>query len=255
MKKFIKNKINLLLEFFGYQIQKKKMIKPILEINSLEKKIITQAKKISITTQERQWALIQSIKHIKANNIQGDIVECGVFRGGNIAIIKAISKKLNINKKIFAYDTYEGMSEPSKFDIDTKLNKSALELMQETSKEKLKGDNIWCYSDLDSVKKNILNITNDIKNIIFVKGDVNKTLRIINNIPKKISLLRLDTDFYSSTKISLEILFPRLVKNGVLIIDDYGSWEGCKKAVDNYFKNKKIWLHYVDNDCRLLIKK
>ena len=73
------------------------MIKPILEINSLEKKIITQAKKISITTQERQWALIQSIKHIKANNIQGDIVECGVFRGGNIAIIKAISKKLNIN--------------------------------------------------------------------------------------------------------------------------------------------------------------
>ena len=255
MKKFLKNKINSTLQIFGYQIQKTRRVKPILEINSFERKIITKSKKISITTQERQWALIQSIKYIKNNNIKGDIVECGVFRGGNIAIIKSLSKKLNINKKIFAYDTYEGMSEPSKFDVDIKLNKSAEELMKETSKEKLKGDNIWCYSDLDSVKKNILKISMDTKNIFFVKGDVNKTLRIKQNLPKKISLLRLDTDFYISTKVSLEILYPRLVKNGVLIIDDYGSWEGCKKAVDNYFKKKKLWLHYVDNDCRLLIKK
>jgi O-methyltransferase len=66
--------------------------------------------------------------------------------------------------------------------------------------------------------------------------------------------LRLDTDFYSSTKIELEILYPRLVKGGVLIIDDYGSWEGSKRAVDEYFKNEKVWLHYIDNDSRLLIK-
>jgi O-methyltransferase len=66
--------------------------------------------------------------------------------------------------------------------------------------------------------------------------------------------LRLDTDFYSSTKIELEILYPRLVKGGVLIIDDYGSWEGSKRAVDEYFKNEKVWLHYIDNDLRLLIK-
>lgn len=66
--------------------------------------------------------------------------------------------------------------------------------------------------------------------------------------------MRLDTDFYSSTKIELEILYPRLVKGGVLIIDDYGSWEGSKRAVDEYFKNEKVWLHYIDNDSRLLIK-
>ena len=66
--------------------------------------------------------------------------------------------------------------------------------------------------------------------------------------------MRLDTDFYSSTKIELEILYPRLVKGGVLIIDDYGSWEGSKRAVDEYFKNEKVWLHYIDNDLRLLIK-
>jgi len=251
---FLKYKINSILQIFGYRIQKIVSVKPILELNSFEKRIIDKAIKISTTTQERQWALIQSIKYIKDNNIKGDMVECGVYKGGNIAIIKSLSKKLKINKKIFAYDTYDGMSEPSKFDIERNLNKSAKELLKEATKDNLKV-NIWCYENLDSVKKNILKIARDTKNIFFVKGDVNKTLRVKKNLPKKISLLRLDTDFYLSTKVSLEILYPRLVKNGVLIIDDYGNWKGCKKAVDDYFKKNKLWLHHVDYNCRMLIKK
>jgi hypothetical protein len=74
-------------------------------------------------------------------------------------------------------------------------------------------------------------------------------------LPKKISILRLDTDFYESTKIELEVLFPRLVKGGVLIIDDYGFWKGAKKAVDEYFSDYRQFFHYIDHSCRLLIKK
>ena len=106
----------------------------------------------------------------------------------------------------------------------------------------------------DDVKKNIKNNTN-FDNIFLIEGKVEETLKNKKNIPKKISILRLDTDFYKSTKIELEILFPRLVKGGVLIIDDYGYWRGAKKAVDEYFSNYRQFMHYVDYSCRLLIKK
>ena len=109
---------------------------------------------------------------------------------------------------------------------------------------------------MDNVKKNIKKYSkNDLDQIIFIKGKVENTLTLEKNLPLKISLLRLDTDFYESVKISLEILYPRLVSGGVLIIDDYGHFKGAKIAVDNFFKNKKnIWMHRVDYTCRLIVK-
>jgi hypothetical protein len=73
-------------------------------------------------------------------------------------------------------------------------------------------------------------------------------------LPEKISILRLDTDWYESTKIELEILYPLLEPGGVLIVDDYGHFEGAKKAVDEYFCDSKPWMQYVDYSCRLIIK-
>lgn len=104
---------------------------------------------------------------------------------------------------------------------------------------------------MDEVKSNILKTCKNLKNINLIEGMVENTLKKI--VPKKISLLRLDTDFYESTKICLKILYPKLNKNGVLIIDDYGNWKGCRKAVDEYFgKNKNLF--YVEGSCRLMIK-
>ena len=80
-----------------------------------------------------------------------------------------------------------------------------------------------------------------------------ETLIMEKNLPSKVSVLRLDTDWYKSTKIELETLYPRLVKGGVLIIDDYGYFEGARKAVDEYFLKGK-WLHVVDQTCRYIIK-
>ena len=82
-------------------------------------------------------------------------------------------------------------------------------------------------------------------------------LKNSKNLPDQISLLRLDTDFYESTKIELEILYPKLSSGGVLIIDDYGHWKGSRKAVDEYFELDKnfMWLHRIDYASRILIKK
>ena len=92
-----------------------------------------------------------------------------------------------------------------------------------------------------------------LENINLIKGKVEDTLSNKDNVPEKISILRLDTDFFDSTKIELEVLFPRLEKNGILIIDDYGYKYGARKANDEYFKERPF-LTYVDRDCRLLIK-
>ena len=94
------------------------------------------------------------------------------------------------------------------------------------------------------------------KKFQFVKGKVENTLLKEENLPKKISFLRLDTDFYESTKKELEILFPRLEKKGILIVDDYGHWKGSKKAVDEYFAfDKKFkFFHRIDYASRLYIK-
>ena len=106
------------------------------------------------------------------------------------------------------------------------------------------------YMQFRSSKKNISKHTKDLNNIYFIKGDVEKTLNEIKNIPEKISLLRLDTDWYKSTKKELEVLYEKVSSGGVIIIDDYGHWGGSKKAVDEFFQTNMcgciMWIMLVD---------
>ena len=87
--------------------------------------------------------------------------------------------------------------------------------------------------------------------IQFVSGMVEQTL--LKQKPEKVALLRLDTDWYESTKCELEQLFPRLVPGAVLIIDDYGHWDGCRRAVDEYFEQHQVrmLLNRIDYTARI----
>ena len=99
---------------------------------------------------------------------------------------------------------------------------------------------VKCYCSIDAVKRN-LSETKFPKNFIkYIKGDVEYTLNDINNLPNKISLLRLDTDWYKSTKKEMCVLFPLLENDGILIVDDYGHWRGSKLAIDEYFNETNI---------------
>jgi len=189
----------------------------------MDKKIFLDiVKPFTMTTDVRIEVLFDSLEEIRDLNLEGDLVECGVWKGGNILGIIRYLEHHKIYKKVWLYDTFEGMINPGVYDVDYSNSKG----------EEWIGK---CDSDLESVKK-LMEGTNYPKNLInFVKGDICQTLLIKENIPEKICLLRLDTDWYESTKIELEILYPSLVKDGILIVDDYGHWKGCKKAVDEYF--------------------
>ena len=171
--------------------------------------------------------------------------------GGNILLYKLLNDFYGLNKTIFAYDTFKGMTTPEDVDINFIGNSANMLLLENKKSENLR--NVHCFSAIESVKKNISEYTN-LKNIKFIIGPVEKSLLLEKNLPKKISVLRLDTDWYASTKIELEILYPRLVRGGVLIIDDYGHWQGARKATDEYFFSKKKWFHICDYTCRYLVK-
>ena len=213
-----------------------------VESNFFEREIINLCRDYSMTGDIRMWGLIQSFKHVVNNKIEGDFVECGVWKGGNLILLQKMIEKYNIkDKKIFGFDTFAGMPEPTNLDIDDQGNKIKDVLQTQEKNEDVISSAKLFFEDISCMK--------------FIKGKVEDTLLKDSNLPNKISLLRLDTDWYESTKIELEILYPRLQIGGVLIIDDYGYNQGEKKAVDEYFKNQKIWMHYLDRESRLLLKK
>ena len=253
LKKFINN----LFKLTNFRIVHKnnwydRQVNLIPEISKEDLNFIKKLEHFSMCPPAAHWSIIQSIKHINKKKIEGDFVECGVFKGGNLLLMNYCINKLKLNKMIYAYDTFDGMSEPSEFDMDLK-DVNAKKTFDQYSKRNEK----WCYGSLDEVKNNLSIYDNNYeKKFKFVKGMVEDTLKIKENLPEKISLLRLDTDFYESTKIELEILYPKLSKGGILIIDDYGHWKGSQKAVDEYFdlKNNFEFMHRIDYGTRLLIK-
>ena len=252
----IKNNIKKIFNKFGYKIVSnndwnKKVENLIVEATDYDLKEFENIQELSLTSLPNKWSLIQSLKHINDNKVDGDIVETGVYRGANLILINNFLNKFHIKKKIFAYDTYSGQSDPSDLDYDI-TGKSMVEKFSDYKKKNI----IPVYCSLDDVKNNILKYSDyKLDQIIFIKGKVEDTLDIEKNLPSKISLLRLDTDFHDSIKKSLEILYPKLNNGGVLIIDDYGHFKGARVAVDNFFKDKKnIWMHRVDYTCRLIIK-
>lgn len=210
--------------------------------------IVNNVKSYTMTSPERIVSLIRAINYIEENNIEGSVVECGVWKGGStMAALLALKNK---NRSIYLYDTFEGMSEPTKEDESFK-DESAHKAYQ-TKDEYWK--RIKCYSSLSEVEHNIHSTNYPKDKINFVQGKVEDT--IPNTIPDKIAVLRLDTDWYESTMHEMIHLYPKLVNGGVIIIDDYGHWKGCRKAIDEYVlkHNITLLLNRVDYTCRIGVK-
>ncbi len=241
----------------------KRIFKKILRANSpvvhnysdfsdFEKQLIKKYRPFTMTSPERIVALIRALEYICKNEIEGDIVECGVWKGGSAMIAAETLINLNSkNRNIYLYDTFEGMSEPTEKDVSF-FGKKARQMM--TEQDKNNSFSVWCYSPLDEVKRNLYSTNYPAEKLKFIAGKVEDT--IPENIPQKIALLRLDTDWYESTIHELKHLFPLLSQYGVLIIDDYGHWQGCRKAVDEYISDNKIriFLSRIDYTGRIGIK-
>ena len=244
--------INQLADRLGYKIIKK--VNHQAEFLTGEfAEIYALCKPFTLTSPERMFSLYQAVEYVLKNNIPGDFVECGVWRGGSSMLIARIMELRNIrNRKIYLYDTFEGMSEPTSDDKDY-AGRQAGTLLK--AHEANKETSVWCLADLQDVRNNMSKTGLSEAQIVYVQGKVEDTLP--GTMPDaEIALLRLDTDWYASTLHELIHLYPRLVTNGVLIIDDYGHWQGCRKAVDEYFQQNGIslLLQRIDYTGRIAIK-
>jgi len=225
------------------------------ELDDSERKLLYEIreKNLSMCSYERLAATAMACKYICKNNKKAVFVECGVWRGGNGIIAAAIFKKYKIPYKIYLFDTFKGMTKPTKEDKTVHGNQLALKLY---NIYKRKTYNDWCYAPIEEVKENFRNYGLLNKNIFFIEGDITKTLLQPKNIPNIISILRLDTNWYKSTKIILEKLYPKLKIGGILLSNDYAYWSGSKKAIDNYFQrdSNRPYFQYVDQAGRTAVK-
>ena len=194
--------------------------------------IASKCKHLILGDWDKMFSVYNAVNYISEYDILGDLVECGVYRGGMTKLMAHTLLENNCKRKIYLYDTFQGhVVEPTNLDVNYT---GALAM------GKYKDANGWCYACLDEVKANMFSTGYPKDDIVFVQGEVKKT--IPDTIPGKISLLRIDVDLYEATLHILEHLFPRLSKNGVLIIAAYGHWKGTKSAIDKYFKENNIFM-------------
>jgi len=227
-------------------------LKPGIRLNDLtnrEMQIIESVRPYTLTNEERIAALIKAVGYIVGHKIPGDVAECGVWRGGSVmAIALALISYGDSNRHLYLYDTFEGMSEPTEHDkmFDGQPAQSRLAPNLETARR--------ARAPMEEVRTNVLSTDYPKERVHFVKGKVEETLPSIR--PHRLALLRLDTDWYESTKHELTHLFPLLELHGILIIDDYGHWKGARKAVDEYLSEHKLilYLHRVDYTCRVAVR-
>lgn len=198
-----------------------------------------EASPFTMTDKRRILCLIHAVRYIEKNQIPGDIVECGVWKGGSMLVAARTLKNLgSTGRVLYLYDTYQGMPAPTDADVgDDEYDAHAH--FNRTRFEDREGSD-WCYSPLDEVKHNVGLAGYPEVNLRFVVGKVEDTLP--KTKPERIALLRLDTDWYESTLAEMDHLWPLLQPGGVIIIDDYLYWRGSRKAVDEYIEREKLRL-------------
>lgn len=212
--------------------------------------ILHLARPYTLTSLHRLASTQDAVRYVVRNEIPGDCVECGVWRGGNMAVVARTLKLLgDTGRDLYLYDTFEGMSEPTEHDADY-LGTSAAKLLAAAPK----GQGVWCEASVEDVTQVMKETAYSMDRVRLIQGKVEESIPA--TLPEQIALLRLDTDWYESTLHELNHLYPRLISGGVLIIDDYGHWRGARQAVDEYFQKHGIrtLLNRVDYTCRMMVK-
>jgi hypothetical protein len=211
-------------------------VDPFAAMTPQDEAIVRAALPYTMTGPHRLQALVDAVRHCVAREIPGDFAECGVWRGGSVlAMILTLTELGRADRDIHLYDTFEGMTEPTEQDTSP-VDPPALSDWREARE---RGEHPWGELfgpetlDEADVRRTVLATGYPPERLHFVRGPVEET--IPGHVPDAIALLRLDTDWYESTRHELEHLYPRLATGGVLIIDDYGHWEGARRAVDEYF--------------------
>ncbi len=204
----------------------------------------------TMTSVERINAVCEAVRYIVKYEIPGAFVECGVWRGGSaMAAARTFMECGDTERSIVLFDTFEGMTPPREIDRDIEGQAAAGLLESEERETSL----VWAYATIDEVRDNLAGIGYPMERVRLVQGPVETT--IPSQAPSTVAILRLDTDWYESTKHELEHLVDRVSPGGVLIIDDYGHWEGARRAVDEFLahRDRPVLLNRIDYTGRIAV--
>jgi O-methyltransferase len=216
--------------------------------------IIEKAMPYTMTGRARLAALVDGVRYCVRRDVRGAFAECGVWRGGSVLAMILTLQDLGISDRdIHLFDTFEGMTAPT--DADTSpMHPPALETWNATEGRPYQELFDPAIFNEESVREIVSSTGYPAERIHFARGPVEQTLP--DRAPGKLALLRLDTDWYESTRHELIHLYPLLETGGVLIIDDYGHWEGARRAVDDYFAESAppLLLNRIDYTGRIAVK-
>lgn len=219
--------------------------------------LYTRVRPYTMTNPRRIAALADAVRYVVGRGIPGAFAECGVWRGGSVLGMILTLQELGVSDRdLYLYDTFSGMSQPTPDDV-SRFEAPALDTWHKAAVggkrawSRLFGEEVFGE---EQVREMLIATGYPVERIHIVAGTVEETLP--KQAPGQLALMRLDTDWYESTRHELQHLYPRLALGGVLIVDDYGHWDGCRKAVDEYFAadGKAPFLQRIDYSARMAVK-
>lgn len=215
--------------------------------------LIRRVQPYTLTTPERIIALRDAVRYVVGIGVPGAFAECGVWRGGSVMTMTITLVELGVfDRDLYLYDTFTAMPPPGDEDVDLwGVSQKELVARAEQTGEV---DPTYAFLPFEEVRRVVEATGYPPERLHWVAGMVEETIPA--ETPDELALLRLDTDWYASTRHELEHLYPRLRERGVLIIDDYGHYRGARKAVDEYLDQlgQPVLLHRLDYAARLLVK-
>ncbi len=223
---------------------------PAPELTTFDRETLEFVRPHTMTSPAHVQALVRAVRYIDRHRVGGAFVECGVWRGGSmLAVARTLGDLGRRDRDLHLFDTFSGMPDPGVEDIRRKDGVPARDLLRGPGE-----DHTRAVASIEDVRATMTSSGYPADHIFYVPGKVEET--IPGRAPERIALLRLDTDWYSSTRHELEHLYPRLAVGGVLIIDDYGWWEGARRAVDEYFttRDEPMLLHVIDESGRIGVR-
>jgi hypothetical protein len=216
---------------------------------------IRRVRKHTMTTPRRIAALCDSVEYAVRAGVPGAIVECGVWKGGSMMAAALTLLRLDAaDRDLYLFDTFAGMPPPTAEDKFSAYDGYS-PMRHWRRRQREDGANAWHYVAADEVRAALLSTGYPAERLHLVEGRVEDTLP--EHAPAEIAVLRLDTDWYAGTRHELEQLYPRLSPGGALILDDYGHYEGARRAVDEYLDatGESILLNRIDYTGRVGVKR
>lgn len=266
LKRFVK----LLVGSLGYEFRRKETVVSESEHRFLGYDLEQEAyenilvvRSYTMVPYVRLVTLYQQVVFCETHGISGSFIECGTWNGGAVGLMALGNLKRGPTRRhIHLFDSFEGIPEPDEF-IDGEKAVQQISSVGGGTKGRLEPVRGFYEKYADGVgtletNKHLLEIIigYDTFFLHYHKGWFQDTLSKVAAGIGDIAILKLDADWYASTKVCLEYLYDKVVSGGFVIVDDYGCYEGCKKAVDEFMKKKRIqaYLNHIDSEGRYWIK-